>query len=180
MTHQEVSPVSNEQPTDCGHRGHARRGCHCDRCEARRAYEREYQRRYAAANRERVRERQREHRKATNNAATKQYEKTPKGFLMRSYRNMKSRVEGVQKKGSWTGQEILPREDFYSWAIDHPDFQRLFTAYEESGFDRKLAPSPDRINSTSGYVIENMRWLTHSENSSLGGKSPLRKKNDSP
>ena len=41
---------------------------------------------------------QRERRKRTGNATIKKYEKSPKGFLMRLYRNMQSRVTGVQKQ----------------------------------------------------------------------------------
>ena len=40
----------------------------------------------------------RERRRLTNCAVDKKYEKTKKGFLMRLYRNMQSRVQGVQKK----------------------------------------------------------------------------------
>jgi hypothetical protein len=38
----------------------------------------------------------RDYRKRTRNRSTRTYEKTPKGFLMRTYRNMQSRVSGVQ------------------------------------------------------------------------------------
>jgi hypothetical protein len=40
-----------------------------------------------------------------------------------------------------------------------------------SGYDRKLTPTVDRINTELGYEIHNMRWLTHSENSRLGGRA---------
>lgn len=150
---------------DCGKKDHAREGCTCGRCERVRAREREYARKWRTENRERRLANQRKRREVTGNIETKRYEKTPKGYLMRSYRNMQSRVEGIQKNGSWTGQELLARADFYEWGLNSPDFQRLFEAYEESGYDRKLAPSPDRIDPSRGYTLDNMRWLTHSENS---------------
>ncbi len=95
------------------------------------------------------------------------YEKTKNGFLMRLYRNMKSRITGVQKKKFhlYKGLEILGKEDFYNWAKSSNDFHEMFQKWEESNYDRKLTPSVDRINPEIGYVITNMQWLTHSENS---------------
>lgn len=118
-------------------------------------------------------ERQREYRKNNGNAVTKKYEKTKKGKLMRCYRNMESRVAGIQwrKKHLYEGKELLSREEFYQWAINSPDFHSLFDAWESSGYDRKLAPSVDRVDSKRGYTVDNMEWVTHSENSRRGGRS---------
>ena len=98
------------------------------------------------------------------------YEKTRKGFLMRLYRNMKSRTSGVQKMKYhlYEGKSLLPKEDFYAWAIDHREFNRLFDDYEASGYERRLAPSVDRIDSSRGYSLDNMEWVTMSENSRRG------------
>ena len=156
--------------TDCGKKGHARAGCYCERCVYTRNRERNYQKRWQAENADRVREGRKAYLQRTNNATSKKYEKTPKGYLMRSYRNMQSRVEGIQKVGSWYGKELLPRQEFYRWSLASPDFQRLFREYEASGYDRRLAPSPDRVDSTKGYTLENMRWVTHSENSALASR----------
>lgn len=112
----------------------------------------------------------REYRQRTGNAATKKYERTPKGKIMRSYRNMQSRIEGVQghKHHLYAGKELMPREEFYAWSLSDPDFIRLYTEWVESGFDRRLSPSVDRIDASLGYVAGNVRWLTHSENSRRG------------
>jgi len=114
--------------------------------------------------------RQRAWRKANGNISTKRYEKTPKGFLMRTYRNMESRVRGIQKKKFhlYVGKELLSREDFYAWSLNQFRFWDLFNEWVENGYDRKLTPSIDRIDSSRGYTLDNMRWLTHSENSRLG------------
>lgn len=113
---------------------------------------------------------QREHRAITGNAATKKYERTKGGKLMRTYRNMQSRVNGIQWKKShlYEGKEILNKADFYEWAMSCDDFHKLFDAWVASDYSRKLSPSVDRIDSSLGYFIGNMRWLTHSENSRLG------------
>lgn len=75
------------------------------------------------------------------------------------------------KKHLYDGMEILKKEVFYRWALENPEFNKLYDEYKKSGFKMKLAPSIDREDSSVGYVISNMRFLTHSENSRLGGKN---------
>lgn len=113
---------------------------------------------------------QREWRRLNNNSSTKKYEKTKKGFLMRLYRNMQSRIDGVQKQKHhlYIGKFLIDRNTFYDWAINNNTFHILFDNYEKSGYDRKLAPSVDRIKSELGYELNNMEFITHSENSRRG------------
>lgn len=110
---------------------------------------------------------QRLYRQKTNNVVTKKYEKTFNGFLMRMYRNMKSRVSGIQYKKAhlYVGKELMSKEEFYEIAKNSNDFKRLFLTWELSNYNRKLTPSVDRINSDFGYIKENIRFVTHSENS---------------
>lgn len=116
---------------------------------------------------------QRRKRKETGNLYTKKYEKSERGFLMRLYRNMKSRIVGVQKikHHLYQGKDLLDKKDFYAWAISSEQFKALFKAWTDSGFDRKLSPSVDRINPGLGYTLDNMEWVTHSENSRRGAES---------
>lgn len=104
---------------------------------------------------------------ANGNLYTKRYEKTKRGFLMRLYRNMNSRINGVQKQKFhlYCGKELLPKSEFYSWAMANSTFHELFEKYERSNYDRKLAPGVDRIDPSRGYCLENMEFVTHSENS---------------
>ncbi len=122
-------------------------------------------------------ERQREYRRENGNFYTLLYEKTKKGFLVRVYRNMKSRVTGVQKKSFhlYKGLCLLDRETFYTWSLDNKHFHDLFKRWEQCGYQRKLAPSVDRINSRDGYHLANMEWVTQSENSRRGSISKRRK-----
>lgn len=113
---------------------------------------------------------QRIKRKENGNAATLKYERTKGGKLMRIYRNMRSRIEGVQK-AKWhlyRGKCLLSRDEFYVWALGGHEFHQLFAAWRDAGFPRKLAPSVDRIDSSQGYHPDNMEWVTHSENSRRG------------
>lgn len=116
---------------------------------------------------------QREMRKANGNAHTKKYERTKKGKLMRTYRNMYTRVSGILKTKAhlYEGLDILSREDFYAWSLSDSTFNTLFDDWVSSGYDKKLSPSIDRKDTNCGYVLDNMRWLTHSENSRLGSLS---------
>lgn len=118
-------------------------------------------------------EKQRAYRKANGNACTLKYERTKYGKLMRIYRNMKSRIEGVQKQKYhlYRGKYLLPKDEFYAWAVMSPEFHRLFAEWVESGYERKLAPSVDRVDSSIGYRTWNMQWVTHSENSRRGSVS---------
>lgn len=120
---------------------------------------------------------QREKRKRERNEITQRYEKTKKGFLMRLYRNMVSRINGIQKAKShlYEGKCLLAKEDFYRWAMGCTTFHVLWDEWVDSGYDRKLTPSVDRINSNEGYALANMEWVTHSENSRRGSISPNRK-----
>ena len=124
-------------------------------------------------NKEEKNRKQREYRERTKNSCTLKYERTPNGYLMRKYRNMKSRITGVQKAKQhlYAGKDLLSKDDFYNWANGSNDFIELFNSYVDSGYDMKLAPTVDRIDSSLGYTIDNMRWLTHSENSRNGTNS---------
>ena len=116
---------------------------------------------------------QRERRAKEGNATTKKYERTMGGKLMRSYRNMLSRTSGIQWKKNhlYGGKELLEKQEFYNFSYNDPDFNKLFDQWVDSDYQRKLSPSIDRIDASKGYFIGNIRWLTHSENSSLGARS---------
>ena len=119
--------------------------------------------------------RQRANRKQSGNVATRRYEKTTRGFLMRTYRNMESRVKGIQwrKAHLYAGKSLLDRETFYQWSIHDVAFTALFMRWGLAGYVRKLTPSIDRIDSSKGYELDNMRWVTHSENSRAGNRSRI-------
>lgn len=99
---------------------------------------------------------------------SKEYEKTEKGYLMRSYRNLVSRCTGVlkAKQHLYQNMQYIGKEEFYDWATNDETFQELFKAWVKSGYDKKLSPSVDRVWPMFGYIRDNIRWMTHSENSS--------------
>lgn len=111
----------------------------------------------------------RDRRKSNSNSTTKVYEKTLKGKLVRTYRNMLSRVKGVLKSKShlYEGLHILDKEEFYKWSLNNTEYISLYNNWVKSGYDLKLSPSIDRIETTKGYSLDNIRWITFSENSSI-------------
>jgi hypothetical protein len=114
-------------------------------------------------------ERQRLYRSSISNLTTKTYEKTENGFIMRMYRNMKSRVNGVQKKCAhiYKGLDILSKDEFYTWINKSETFKELFDNYKNNNFSRRLSPTVDRINPDLGYTLDNMQILTLSDNVKL-------------
>lgn len=101
------------------------------------------------------------------------YTRSRFGLMMRAYRNMKSRVDGVQwrKAHLYAGKAILPKAEFYKFTEHDPAYMSLFAAWEQAGYARSLTPSVDRIDSCGGYTVGNIRWITHGENSRLGTAS---------
>lgn len=83
---------------------------------------------------------------------------------------MKSRITGIQKEKFhlYEGKFLLDKELFYVWANNSPEFFRLYAEYVESNYERRLAPSVDRVDSSKGYTVDNMEWVTQSENSRRG------------
>ena len=95
----------------------------------------------------------------------KEYVRTKEGLLLQRYNSMKERVEGRNLKAvSSVGQPILSKAEFLSWALNNPDFHYLYRDWVESGYQRKYAPSVDRIDERFGYELFNMQFVTQSEN----------------
>lgn len=118
---------------------------------------------------------QRRRRERNQNEDTQRYEKTLRGFLMRAYRNMLSRIRGVQKTKVhlYQGKSILTKDRFYTWASTNDTFLHLFVAWQKAGCPRRLTPSVDRIDSSKGYELSNMEWVPFYINCSRGAKKKV-------
>lgn len=103
--------------------------------------------------------------------ANSKYWKTKKGKLMLTYNNMKRRVDGYVKPHLYKGKEICDRNLFYQWSASDYNYNILYNNWVENGYDRKLSPSIDRIDASKGYLLDNIQWITHSDNSKKGAIS---------
>src|SRR5580658_6851506 len=95
------------------------------------------------------------------------WRKSKSGLLSVKFSNMRQRCRGEHKK-RYEGLDLLPRHEFIEWAMNDTTFVRLFEEWHTAGCPYRLTPSIDRIDSTAGYTVGNLRFLTHSENSRAG------------
>jgi hypothetical protein len=84
------------------------------------------------------------------------------------YTQMKQRVEGrATRSYKVEGRELLSYDKYSKWLVAQmDDFDKLYDKWRDSGFERKLTPSIDRIINDGGYTADNMQWITQSMNSS--------------
>lgn len=103
----------------------------------------------------------------------REHERTPQGFLTRTYSNIQQRVNGQQaaKAHIYKGLPLLSRAAFYNWARDNADFWQLYRRWVWSDYARRLTPSVARIEAHKGYALGNMVWLTAGTSSALGNKN---------
>lgn len=92
-------------------------------------------------------------------------------FLSELYRGMnrRTRGKGTKRPDLYKGLPIMPKEVFFGWAQNHPHFLKLYKQWVNCNFDRKLTPTINRMRSQGGYTLDNVEWLTNSQNCGLSG-----------
>lgn len=88
-------------------------------------------------------------------------------FINLQYDKMQNRCSGYGKP-KYKGMSLLSRQEFREWAYNQGNLFVLFHQWCRGGYPLKLRPTVDRIDSSLGYNLDNIRWITHSENSRLG------------
>lgn len=99
-------------------------------------------------------------------------------FLSNLYGNIKRRVTtggNTDCPHLYVGKPVMPKDAFMVWSKNHPDFLRLYKQWVTFNFDRKLTPVVNRLNSSLGYTLDNVEWITASQNSVLAAS--VRKTN---
>lgn len=62
-------------------------------------------------------------------------------------------------------EDICDREAFLHKVLNSSRYCTLYNEWKILEFEYKLAPTTDRLNSDIGYLISNIQFITHSENS---------------
>ncbi len=96
---------------------------------------------------------------------------SPRYFLGDKYHDMWRRVTGQHARCAkyYAGKAILPKNQFVMWACGDAEFWRLWHQWQKAAWIQRLTPSVDRIDPASGYVLDNMRWMTTGANASHPG-----------
>lgn len=93
------------------------------------------------------------------------------------YAHMSARHDGRSTNSSQSqGKGICTREEFFEWCKSFEvlsDFMALYFDWAGEGFPLHLSPSVDRIDSTKGYVIGNLQWLSFEENCRKNNINPI-------
>ena len=71
---------------------------------------------------------------------------------------------------------IIDRDEFIRWLIEDTEYRILRLAWQESGYQKNLAPSIDAIDPNIGYTLDNIQLLTWKENNQKGHTIDLDKK----
>lgn len=100
------------------------------------------------------------------------YRKNKSRFLDHVYQGIVRRCNGIPRRYSSTGTTPISVPEWRQFcAATEAEFNKLYDGWEKSGFQRKMAPSIDRIDNGRGYTVDNMQWLSQSENSRKGAMS---------
>jgi len=95
--------------------------------------------------------------------ASKDYSRTRSGLTTRIYGNQirRSRIRGHAVPS-------YSRQQLHKWLASQGVFDELFRTWVNSGYDKMLTPSCDRLDDYKGYSFDNIRLTTWKENKAKG------------
>ena len=92
-----------------------------------------------------------------------EYYRSKEGKLAHIYQGQKQRSkEKGWKQPDYTQKELL------DWAMEQEIYHRLFTDWEDSSYQRDLAPSVDRIDDYKPYSLDNIQLMSWDSNNKKG------------
>lgn len=98
----------------------------------------------------------------------------PEFYLGVCYSEMSRRVKVFDElRPNYYGKDICTRDEFVSYFIKDKNFLRQYKIWQDSGFLRYCSPSIDRVDNDNGYTLDNMQFISQSENGSKDKKIPI-------
>jgi hypothetical protein len=90
----------------------------------------------------------------------------PDFYLRTRYTEIKQRCTNPNNTAAehYNGLDFCTKEEFLDKFSEDSTFLRLYRRWQDSGFLATLCPSIDRKDVTKGYSIDNIEFITHSNN----------------
>lgn len=88
-------------------------------------------------------------------------------FVNCMFKKMIGRVNGKAKE-RYKGLEICSREEFLNLALNNKYLKNIYANWQNSSYQFRLIPTVDRIDNARGYAIDNIQFLTFSDNARKG------------
>jgi hypothetical protein len=96
-------------------------------------------------------------------------------FLLTMYMLMTRRAKSSKFHSRAYGKQLLSREEFTNLAMADNSLKGLFDKWVESGYERRLCPTPDRLDNSKGYELGNIQFITQSANATKGNYEKIGK-----
>lgn len=94
------------------------------------------------------------------------YCKTCKKDRIRTRWGLKERLyAGMKSNSKNRGHDVPMKEmEFIKWVTEQDNFESLYQDWKNSGYDKMLSPSIDRLDDNVGYTLTNIRLTTWKDN----------------
>lgn len=92
-------------------------------------------------------------------------ETRPSFYLGTCYSEIKRRCKHKDPlRPNYVGKKFCTKQEFFDKFLNDSQFLSLFENWRNSGFKRGEAPSIDRIDNQGDYLIGNLQFIKHSQN----------------
>ena len=79
-----------------------------------------------------------------------------------------------QRSDIYGGKSVCSLDEFLDKFLNCSNFLKLFDNWKNNNHEYKLVPSIDRIDNNGDYTINNLQFITHSENCAKDSGVPIR------
>ena len=87
--------------------------------------------------------------------------------MSRAYEFAARRIKSATLDGKYAcyvGLTICSREEFYAAAMMDDRFLLLYHTWVHMGYPKGQRPTPDRQDTSRGYLVDNIKWETYNVN----------------